>query len=99
MHSERGRGGVQCADGPGPRAHCALTPYATCTQSEAEAAFSVLTGLVRELIARAVAKKQPKLLLRRTESVGEKMLTAWLCYGMHSFLTSHAGAWVWMCEC
>ena len=41
--------------------------------------------LLSDLIHRAIAKS-PKLLLRRTESVAEKMLTNWLAFCLHGYI-------------
>ena len=46
----------------------------------------VLRNLLSELIRRAVANSCPKLLLRRTESVAEKMLTNWLSFCLHGYI-------------
>jgi len=43
--------------------------------------IELLTGLIKK-----PGKKRPKLLLRRTESVAEKLLTNWLAYTLHGFL-------------
>ena len=37
-------------------------------------------------ISRTVGKNSPKLLLRRTESVAEKMLTNWLAFCLHGYI-------------
>ncbi|XP_066912178.1 plexin-A4-like isoform X2 [Clytia hemisphaerica] len=50
----------------------------------------ILTELLKDLIKKP-GKKRPKLLLRRTESVAEKLLTNWLAYTLHSFLENHVG--------
>ena len=47
--------------------------------------FRILTELLKDLINKP-GKKRPKLLLRRTESVAEKLLTNWLAYTLHNFL-------------
>ena len=41
---------------------------------------SILQTLLSELMRKTVAKSHPKLLLRRTESVAEKMLANWLSF-------------------
>ena len=48
--------------------------------------FRVLRSLLSELIRRTVANSYPKLLLRRTESVAEKMLTNWLAFCLHGYI-------------
>ena len=47
---------------------------------------SVLRSLLSELIRRTVQTSYPKLLLRRTESVAEKMLTNWLAFCLHGYV-------------
>ena len=50
-------------------------------------AFSVLKNLLAELIEKSVdGKNHPRLLLRRTESVAEKMLTNWFTFLLYKFL-------------
>ena len=39
-----------------------------------------------ELIRRTVTQSYPKLLLRRTESVAERMLTNWLTFCLHGYI-------------
>ena len=47
----------------------------------------LLKQLLRELIERTVEKKlQPKILFRRSESVAERMLTAWFTFLMYDHL-------------
>ncbi len=36
-------------------------------------------------------KKQPKLMLRRTETVAEKLLTSWLSFAMYRVLVGEPG--------
>ena len=54
----------------------------------------ILQTLLTDLIRRSVtnAKSHPKLLLRRTESVAEKLLTNWFCVALYPYLREHAGA-------
>jgi len=48
---------------------------------------SVLKTLLAELIERAMdCGNHPKLLLRRTDSVAEKMLTNWFTFLLYRFL-------------
>ena len=47
---------------------------------------SVLKSLLSELIRKTVQTSYPKLLLRRTESVAEKMLTNWLAFCLHGYV-------------
>ncbi|XP_068703592.1 plexin-A1-like [Montipora foliosa] len=60
-------------------------------QAKMEYATEILKDLLCELIRKSVAKSHPKLLLRRTESVAEKMLTNWLAFCMYHFLKNDAG--------
>ena len=46
----------------------------------------VLKSLLAELIRKTVANSYPKLLLRRTESVAERILTNWLAFCLHGYL-------------
>ena len=48
--------------------------------------------LLTELIAASVeGRSHPKLLLRRTESIAEKLLTCWLTCLLHKFLKDCVG--------
>ncbi|XP_047126643.1 plexin A3 isoform X2 [Hydra vulgaris] len=60
-------------------------------QDDLRFATSILTMLLLDLIQKAGNGKHPKLLLRRTESVAEKLLTNWLAYTLHDFLEGHVG--------
>jgi len=61
-------------------------------QTRMEYATEVLKTLLAELIEKAVeGKNHPKLLLRRTESVAEKMLTNWFTFLLYKFLRECAG--------
>ncbi|XP_076061241.1 plexin-B-like [Oratosquilla oratoria] len=51
----------------------------------------VLRCLLLRLISAAAATKHPQLMLRRTESVVEKMLTNWMAVCMYSYLKEHSG--------
>ena len=46
----------------------------------------VLKILLLRLVDRCTASRHPQLMLRRTESVVEKMLTNWLALCMYDFL-------------
>uniref|UniRef100_A0A8C4QW75 IPT/TIG domain-containing protein n=1 Tax=Eptatretus burgeri TaxID=7764 RepID=A0A8C4QW75_EPTBU len=50
----------------------------------------ILRTLVSDLVAHYVARN-PKLMLRRTETVAEKMLTNWMSICLHGFLKERAG--------
>ena len=47
---------------------------------------SVLKRLLTQLIRKTVANSIPKLLLRRTESIAEKMLTNWLAFCLQGYV-------------
>ena len=47
----------------------------------------ILMLLLGDLIQRSLSTRQnPKLLLRRTESVAEKMLANWLCFLLYPYI-------------
>ena len=48
--------------------------------------YRILKRLLSELVRRTVAESYPKLLLRRTESVAEKMLSSWLAFTLHGYV-------------
>ncbi|XP_037578148.1 plexin-B isoform X1 [Dermacentor silvarum] len=52
----------------------------------------VLRTLLLQLIEKSVSSKHPQLMLRRTESVVEKMLTNWLALSMYDYLRDYAGS-------
>ena len=56
-----------------------------------EYATSVLRALLFRLMDKAVATKHPQLMLRRTESVVEKMLSNWMALSMYHYLKDRAG--------
>ncbi|XP_048738667.2 plexin A3-like isoform X3 [Ostrea edulis] len=61
-------------------------------QTKMEYATDILKTLLAELIEKSVdGKNHPKLLLRRTESVAEKMLTNWFTFLLYKFLKDCAG--------
>ena len=51
----------------------------------------ILKMLLHDLITKAISKSSPKLLLRRTESVAEKMLTNWLAFCLHGYIVVGCG--------
>ncbi|XP_062842202.1 plexin-A2-like [Trichomycterus rosablanca] len=60
----------------------------------------VLKELLSELIGKNMeSKNHPKLLLRRTESVAEKMLTNWFAFLLHGFLKDCVGEPLFMLYC
>ncbi|XP_077471088.1 plexin-A1-like isoform X1 [Stigmatopora argus] len=72
----------------------------TALQGEMEYATGVLKQLLSDLIDRNLENKNhPKLLLRRTESVAEKMLTNWFTFLLYKFLKECAGEPLFMLHC
>ncbi|XP_066586668.1 plexin-B [Prorops nasuta] len=60
--------------------------------SKMEYATDILMNLLLRLIDKAVNTKHPQLMLRRTESVVEKMLTNWMALCMYNYLKDYAGS-------
>lgn len=60
-------------------------------QDKMDYATDIMKILLNELVDRCVEKKHPKLMLRRTESIVEKLLTNWLSFCMSGYLKKHAG--------
>ncbi|XP_053376895.1 plexin-A1-like [Mercenaria mercenaria] len=52
----------------------------------------ILTTLLNELIDKNIASQTPKLLLRRSECVGEKLLTHWLSICLYHYLKERPGS-------
>ncbi|CAL1608558.1 unnamed protein product [Knipowitschia caucasica] len=72
----------------------------TALQGEMEYATGVLKQLLSDLIDKNLeSKNHPKLLLRRTESVAEKMLTNWFTFLLYKFLKECAGEPLFMLFC
>uniref|UniRef100_A0A8C9S4E6 Plexin-A2 n=1 Tax=Scleropages formosus TaxID=113540 RepID=A0A8C9S4E6_SCLFO len=72
----------------------------TALQGRLEYATDVLKQLLSDLIEKNLeSKNHPKLLLRRTESVAEKMLTNWFAFLLHKFLKECAGEPLFMLYC
>lgn len=57
--------------------------------------YRILRALLGELIRRTVTQSYPKLLLRRTESVAERMLTNWLTFCLHGYIMVSEGREGW----
>lgn len=57
-----------------------------------EYATDILMNLLLRLIDKSVNAKHPQLMLRRTESVVEKMLTNWMAICMYNYLKDYAGS-------
>ncbi|KAH7645133.1 plexin-a-like protein [Dermatophagoides farinae] len=61
-------------------------------QGRMEYCTSILKTLLADLIEKCIdGKSHPKLLLRRTESVAEKMLSSWFTFLLYKFLKECAG--------
>lgn len=60
--------------------------------SKMEYATDILMNLLLRLIDKSVDTKHPQLMLRRTESVVEKMLTNWMALCMYNYLKDYAGS-------
>ncbi|KRY75288.1 Plexin-B, partial [Trichinella pseudospiralis] len=52
----------------------------------------VVIALLRQLIARAGLEKHPQVMLRRTESVVEKMLANWIALCLYEYLQGQSGS-------
>ncbi|XP_050412849.2 plexin-B isoform X1 [Patella vulgata] len=61
-------------------------------QNNMEYATEILKSLLVELLEKSVAGRHPKLMLRRTESVVEKMLTNWLSLCLYKYMKDQAGS-------
>ncbi|XP_063707390.1 plexin-B isoform X3 [Culicoides brevitarsis] len=57
-----------------------------------EYATDILQALLLRLIDKSVTSKHPQLMLRRTESVVEKMLTNYMAICMYDYLKEYAGS-------
>ena len=44
------------------------------------------------LVEKSLTSKHPQLMLRRTESIVEKMLTNWLALAMYDYMKDYAGS-------
>ncbi|CAB4053906.1 PLXNA [Lepeophtheirus salmonis] len=69
-------------------------------QSRMEYCTDILKTLLSDLIEKCIeGKSHPKLLLRRTESVAEKMLSSWFTFLLYKFLHECAGDPLYMLYC
>jgi plexin A len=69
-------------------------------QSRMEYCTDILKTLLADLIERCMeGRSHPKLLLRRTESVAEKMLSSWFTFLLYKFLHECAGEPLYMLYC
>ncbi|XP_076357548.1 plexin-B-like isoform X2 [Tachypleus tridentatus] len=60
---------------------------------------SVLKTLLKRLVEKSVTTKYPQLMLRRTESVVEKLLTNWMALNMYSYLKEWASKNLFLLFC
>ena len=60
-------------------------------QDRMDYATDILKRLLSLLIHRSIGKSHPKLLLRRTESVAEKLLTNWLTFCLQQHIQESVG--------
>uniref|UniRef100_A0A670KIJ4 Plexin-A2 n=1 Tax=Podarcis muralis TaxID=64176 RepID=A0A670KIJ4_PODMU len=77
---------------------------ASLTMVALQGRLDYATGVLKQLLADLIEKNlqnraHPKLLLRRTESVAEKMLTNWFTFLLHRFLKECAGEPLFMLFC
>lgn len=77
---------------------------ASLTMVALQSRLDYATGLLKQLLADLIeknleSKNHPKLLLRRTESVAEKMLTNWFTFLLHKFLKECAGEPLFLLYC
>ncbi|CAG5129619.1 unnamed protein product, partial [Candidula unifasciata] len=61
-----------------------------------EYATEILKCLLVDLVHKSVEGRHPKLMLRRSESVVEKLLTNWLSICLYKYLRDYAGASLFM---
>jgi len=52
----------------------------------------ILRSLLMKLVEKSLSSKHPQLMLRRTESIVEKMLTNWLALCLYDYLKDYAGS-------
>lgn len=76
----------------GMRDRCKLASLLiVALQDDMKYVTDILQELLADLIQKYVESGKPKLLLRRTESVAEKLLTNWLSYTLHDFVQHRVG--------
>eukprot|EP00794_Sanderia_malayensis_P007554 gene7554-8391_t len=76
----------------GMRDRCKVASLLTVTlQDDMKYVTDILQELLADLIEKSVNSSRAKLLLRRTESVAEKLLTNWLSYTLYEFLQQRVG--------
>ena len=59
-----------------------------CNHSE----YFFFRTLLFKLVEKSLSSKHPQLMLRRTESIVEKMLTNWLALAMYDYMRDYAGS-------
>lgn len=57
--------------------------------------FTLLKGLLRNLLASPSTRKHPKLALRRTESIAEKFVSCWLAQELYPHITTKVAQPLW----
>ena len=53
---------------------------------------NIFRTLLLRLVEKSLTSKHPQLMLRRTESIVEKMLTNWLALAMYDYMKDYAGS-------
>ena len=54
--------------------------------------YLIFRTLLFKLVEKSLTSKHPQLMLRRTESIVEKMLTNWLALAMYDYMKDYAGS-------
>ena len=54
--------------------------------------LNIFRTLLFKLVEKSLSSKHPQLMLRRTESIVEKMLTNWLALAMYDYMRDYAGS-------
>merc|ERR1719391_1226100 len=60
--------------------------------SKMEYCTDILRSLLLKLVEKSLTSKHPQLMLRRTESIVEKMLTNWLALCLYDYMKDYAGS-------
>eukprot|EP00800_Vazella_pourtalesii_P019879 TRINITY_DN6911_c0_g1_i8.p1 TRINITY_DN6911_c0_g1~~TRINITY_DN6911_c0_g1_i8.p1 ORF type:complete len:482 (+),score=104.98 TRINITY_DN6911_c0_g1_i8:105-1550(+) len=62
-----------------------------CLMGEMDYTTHILKQLLGQLIDKSLIRQHSKMLLRRTDSVGEKLLTNWLAVCLYGYIKEHVG--------
>lgn len=62
-----------------------------CVGQDSEYGFEVLCALMDQLLASKEARRNPKLVLRRTDTIAEKYVSCWLAREMYPYVVQHVG--------